>query len=121
MFVSQSSPYTRACCSDTRSYLGIRTGKALEMTHAPSLGTSLTTFPSNCKKIPSLNMKWGVTVLHQTSCQLFVYSMNPQSPMCHKHTHTNTSLMTSGVYRSLLQHIGRRGSVAGSMTKLRNN
>lgn len=105
-WLCHKAAYMNTCCSDTHCYLDIRTGKSVEMTHASSHGKGSLLFPVTVKRSP-LWIWSGVTVLHQTSCQLFVYSMNPQSPMCHKYTHTNTSLMTTTMYRSLVQHTGR--------------
>lgn len=68
---------------------GHQNRKSVEMTHASSRGGGSPVFPVTVKRTP-LWIWSGVTVLHQTRCQLFVYSLNPQSPnvpQIHSHKH----------------------------------
>lgn len=68
---------------------GHQNRKSIEMTHASSRGGGSPLFPVTVKRSP-LWIWSGVTVLHQTRCQLFVYSFNPQSPnapQIHSHKH----------------------------------
>lgn len=68
---------------------GHQNRKSVEMTHASSRGGGSPLFPVTVKRSP-LWIWSGVTVLHQTRCQLFVYSLNPQSPnvpQIHLHKH----------------------------------
>lgn len=59
------------------------------MTHAESHGERLTTFPSNCKKIRRLNMKWGhgVTSDNLSAFCLFNESLIPDVPRIRSHKH----------------------------------
>lgn len=68
---------------------GHQNRKSGEMTRASSRGGGSPLFPVTVKRSP-LRIWSGVTVLHQTHCQLFVYSLNPQSPnapQIHSHKH----------------------------------
>lgn len=68
---------------------GHQNRKSVEMTHTSSRGVGSPLFPVTVKRSP-LWIWSGVTVLHQTRCQLFVYSLNPQSPnvpQIHSHKH----------------------------------
>lgn len=97
---------------------GHQSRRSGEMTHALSHGKGSLLFPVTVKKKKknlSVTSFWGrpkVTVLHQTSCQLFVYSMNPQSPMCHQYActkhifHDNQSVQISAVTQKMRMFSG---------------